>query len=270
MALRPVRRRDVLRFLGAAAPAAALLAACGTAGTTGAPTSAPATPAAAAATTVPQAAATTATQAQAATAAPTAAPTTAAAAAQPAATAAATPVAGAQATKGAPVVPLFRSSANELPYLNQSIDLFKKNNPDVTVNPVFVPGSEYNQKTDLMVASGDPPSLWFPASDRGFKYYSAKGLTMNLDPFIKQDNLDLGDYFPRGVQGSTWKGQQHAIPVSEWSWVLYYNKTLFDKAKAPTRPRTGRTRAGPGTSTSRRPRRSPSPRAGAPRSTART
>jgi multiple sugar transport system substrate-binding protein len=158
---------------------------------------------------------------------PTTAPQAAAATptAQPAAQAAP------QAVAGAPVVPLFRSSANELPFLNSDIALFTKNNPTITINPIFVPGNQYNQKTDLMVASGDPPSLWFPASDRGFKYYSSKGLVMDLSSFIKRDNYSLDDFFPRGVLGSTWKGTQQAIPISEWAWVLYYNKTLFDQAK---------------------------------------
>jgi multiple sugar transport system substrate-binding protein len=163
-------------------------------------------------------------------------PTTAAPTSAPTATPQPTAQAAAQGAKGAPVVPLFRSDANEIPFLQQDIALFQKNHPDITVNPVFVPSEQYNQKIDLMVASGDPPSLWFPASDRGFKYYAAKGLIMNLDPFIKRDNFDLSDFFERGVQGSKWKGEQQALPISEWAWVLFYNKTLFDKAKVPYPP----------------------------------
>ncbi|MGH7861574.1 MAG: ABC transporter substrate-binding protein, partial [Candidatus Dormibacteraceae bacterium] len=136
-----------------------------------------------------------------------------------------------QASNGAPVVPLFRSSANEIPFLKDDVALFEKNNPNITVNPIFVPGNQYNQKTDLMIAAGNPPSLWFPASDRGFKYYSAKGLNMDLDPLIKADNFDLTDFYPLGLKGSQWQGHQEAIPISEWAWILYYNKTLFDKAK---------------------------------------
>lgn len=227
-------RRQVLG--GGLALASMLVAACSQSSPS-APTAAPAqsAPAAAAPPTTAPAAANTPAPTQAAAAAPASTPT---AASQAAATPTPQPAAQAapQAAGGAPVVPLFRSSANEIPFLNQDIALFKKNNPNITLNPIFVPGNQYNQKTDLMVASGDPPSLWFPASDRGFKYYSAKGLVMDLSSYIKRDNYSLDDFFPRGVQGSTWKGTQQAIPISEWAWVLYYNKTLFDKAKAPYPP----------------------------------
>lgn len=223
---RSVTRRRLLA--GGFAVGSLLVAACSQAAPPS-PTAAPAPPAAAP--TKAPAAPTTAPAA-----APAATPTTAAAAAAPTATAQPTAQTAPQAASGAPVVPLFRSSANEIQFLKDDIALFQKNNPNITVNPIFVPGKQYNQKTDLMVASGDPPSLWFPASDRGFKYYSAKGLVMDLDSFIKRDNYDMSDFFPRGVQGSKWKGTQQAMPISEWAWVLYYNKTLFDKANVPVPP----------------------------------
>jgi len=217
------------RFLVGGLTAGAMLVAACSQQAPASPTAAPTQPAAAA-TTAP-AAPTAAPAATTTTAAATAAPT---AAAQP--TAQPTAQAAPQAANSAPVVPLFRSDANEIPFLNKDLALFKQQQPNIVVNPVFVPGKQYNQKTDLMVAAGDPPSLWFPASDRGFKYYSAKGLVMDLDSYVKQDSFDLTLYYDRGVAGSQWKGTQQALPIDEWAWVMYYNKTLFDKAKVAYPP----------------------------------
>lgn len=175
---------------------------------------------------------------QASAAAPTATPASAPAA-QPAATA--TPQAQAQApaqgATGAPVPALLRAGSGEETFFNQAIDLFEQKNPGIKVNRIFVPGGdEYNTKLDLMIASGDPPAIYAPFSDRGYRYYAAKGLSQELDSFVKRDNVNLNDFTPDSLKGCHWKGTLMAFPLDYWPYVTFYNRTLFKAAGLPDLP----------------------------------
>lgn len=185
-----------------------------------------------------------ATQAPAPTQAPAAATQAPAAATQapaaaPTAAAAATPQAQApaQAGNGAPVPALLRAGSGEETYFNQAIDLFEKSNPGVKVNRIFVPGGdEYNTKLDLMIASGDPPAIYAPFSDRGYRYYAAKGLSQELDSYVKRDNVNLSDFTQDSLKGCRWKGTLMAFPLDYWSYVTFYNRDMFKAAGLPDLP----------------------------------
>jgi len=130
-----------------------------------------------------------------------------------------------------PVPALLRSGSGEENFFKQAIDLFEKQNPGTTVNRILVPGgADYNTKLDLMIASGDPPAIYAPFSDRGYRYYAAKGLSQPLDEFVARDKLDLSDFHPDGMKGCRWQGKLCALPLDLWPHVLFYNKTLFKEA----------------------------------------
>ncbi len=128
-----------------------------------------------------------------------------------------------------------RSGSGEEDFFNKAIDLFEKKNPDVKVSRIFVPGgADYNTKLDLMVAAGDPPAIYAPFSDRGYRYYADKGLSQPLDEFVKRDQVDLSDFHPDGMKGCMWDGKLCALPLDLWPHVLFYNKTLFKAAGIPS------------------------------------
>jgi multiple sugar transport system substrate-binding protein len=200
-------RRQILT--GGIGLATLLLAACGQAPASPAATSTPAT-APAAAPTAPAAAS----------------PTTAAsAAAQPTAQTAA------QATNGAPVVPLIKISTGTLPFFKKALETFSQQHPEISIQPVYVNLDEYDPKTDLMVAAGNPPSLFYPAASRCYRYYATKDLILNLEPLIARDKFSLDDFTANSLAGCKWKGSLLSLPKSHSVWALFYNKKLFDNAK---------------------------------------
>jgi len=146
-----------------------------------------------------------------------------------------------QATSAAPpttstdaVPALLRSGNGEEEFFNKAIDLFEKQNSGVKINRIFVPGgSEYTTKLDLMIASGDPPAIYAPFSDRGYRYYAARGLSQPLDDFVARDKFDLSDFHPDGMKGCHWNGQLMALPLDLWPHMIFYNKTLFRDANVP-------------------------------------
>jgi len=130
-----------------------------------------------------------------------------------------------------PVPALLRSGSGEEEFFNKAIDLFEKQNPSVKINRIFVPGgSEYTTKLDLMIASGDPPAIYAPFSDRGYRYYAAKGLSQDLDSFVKRDNVNLDDFHQDGLKGCRWQGQLMALPLDLWPHVVFYNRNHFKDA----------------------------------------
>src|SRR5438105_888967 len=178
------RRRFVLVGIGSGA--AALLAACGQAASAP-PTPAQNVPAQSAPTTAPA----TEKPAEKPVAAPTqpAAPAQAAAATQPAAAQPAT-----QGVKGAPVVPLYKISTGGLPFFKAAVETFTKDHPDIPIEPIYVNGDEYDQKADLMIAAGTPPSIFYPAATRSYRYYAVRDLILGLEPLIARDRYSLEDF----------------------------------------------------------------------------
>ena len=139
---------------------------------------------------------------------------------------------GAPAAAGAAPVPaLLRAGGGEEKYFNNAIDIFEKQNPDVKINRIFAPGGQdYITKLDLMIASGDPPAIYAPFSNRGYRYYAAKGLSQELDDFVARDNVNLKDFHPDGIKGCHWNGKLMALPLDLWPHMIFYNKTMFKAA----------------------------------------
>ena len=136
-----------------------------------------------------------------------------------------------------PVLVLLRAGDGEEDFFKATFDLFRSQNPGITVTEVYVPGGrEYASKLDLMIASGDPPAIFAPFMNRGYRFYAARDLSQELDEFVKRDNVDLTDLHDDAVIGSHWKGKLMALPFSLWPHMIYYNKTLFKEAGIPDLP----------------------------------
>ncbi len=141
------------------------------------------------------------------------------------------------AAGGAPVPALLRSGSGEEDFFKKALDLFKQKHPEVQVNPIFAPGGQdYITKLDLMIASGDPPAIYAPFSNRGYRYYAAKGLSQPLDDLVARDNVDLKDFHPDGMKGCKWQGKLMALPLDLWPHLVFINKTLFKEAGVPLPP----------------------------------
>ena len=152
-----------------------------------------------------------------------------------AACAPAAPTAGTEGAPAAasddPVPALLRAGSGEEDFFNRVVDIFEEQNPDVKINRVFAPGgAEYITKLDLMIAGGDPPSIYAPFSNRGYRYYAARGLSQELDGFVERDEVDLTNFHADGLKGCQWQGQLMALPLDLWPHLVFYNKTMFEAA----------------------------------------
>jgi multiple sugar transport system substrate-binding protein len=125
---------------------------------------------------------------------------------------------------------VWRTTLKEQPILEQIFNQFESEHPGVKISRIFLPGAEFDQKVDLMIAAGTPPAIWAPIAARGIRYYAARDLCTALDDFIAQDNYDMSDFYEGSLDLCKWKGQWVGLPMLLVPVIFVYNKTLFDEA----------------------------------------
>jgi len=217
-----ISRRALLGGLGAGA-AGWLLAACGQA----APT-APAKPTEAPKASDTSAAKPTEAPKPAAEAAkPTAAATQAVAAAAPTASPAAAPkAAGGDKTK---ITFMTWGGAERLKIWGENVvGGFNAKHP--TIEATLLPAqADYDAKLLTMAAGGTAPDV-FRLSQYVAVDYIAKGFTLDLDPYLRKDNIKIEDFCSPPYTQAFFKGKWMAVPHGAiGNHVLWYNRDLFQK-----------------------------------------
>lgn len=120
--------------------------------------------------------------------------------------------------------------------LEQLIRQFEKQNPDIDIEPVFVPGSELLTKLRTALVSGRTPAMAI-ADLVNMPLLSQSGKLVALDTFIANSKIDLNDFYPALLVYGKYTGKRYSLPVSASNLALYWNKDLFAKAGLdPNRP----------------------------------
>ncbi len=108
------------------------------------------------------------------------------------------------------------------------IDLLEAAHPEIKVDLQLIPGDQYDQKVQTMIAGGDGPDIMQVAE--GVNVYSSKNQLLPLDELVAEADLDLeGRFGPVGTLYS-YEDKVYAIPDRSGAMIVYYNKDLFDAA----------------------------------------
>lgn len=116
-------------------------------------------------------------------------------------------------------------------YQKTAIDEFMQENPDIKVEVVTVPYTEYQQRLTLAVQGGNAPDvstvdqIW----NAGF---AAAGAIVPLDEMIAgSTEISEDKYFPGAWESATWDDKVWGIPFNVDVWQFtYYNQALLDAA----------------------------------------
>lgn len=119
----------------------------------------------------------------------------------------------------------------ELKARKEATKVFQKLYPDVKVHEIWLPADSVDQKLDAALAAGDAADVIMMSPD--WKGLRSKWLE-DLTPYVEKENIDLADFTPGADDGYiTPDGIREGMPTTQSTFLMAYNKNIFDKAGVP-------------------------------------
>jgi len=115
-------------------------------------------------------------------------------------------------------------SLSTTPEFQTLADGFKALHPNVTVQLKEYDAANYDTQMIADLAAGTAPDIYVLKNLKNFVTYSDGGQLVDVSD-VAGGLGDLGGLSAYAIDGKT-----YAVPYRQDSWVLYYNKDLFDKA----------------------------------------
>ena len=137
---------------------------------------------------------------------------------------------------GPPVTLRFRywGDFKEIGVIHKTIQAFERDHPSVTVHDERLPaGDEYAQKLLVEQSAGLTPDVIFCGGN--YASFAGRGVLADLNPYVQHDpSVKLTDYYPEMIHSFQRDGRLYALPRDiAPEGLVYYNKSLFDKAHLP-------------------------------------
>lgn len=122
---------------------------------------------------------------------------------------------------------IFEYSANSYP--KELIKQFEKEHPGVTVECQDISSKDYQDKMSTMLASGDTVDIITVSDMSYFAQWVNQERLMPLDDYIAESGYDMSIY--NGIEEAVkLNGNTYCVPFLSNSYVLFYNKDVFDEA----------------------------------------
>lgn len=130
----------------------------------------------------------------------------------------------------------WQSSPAEETIIRKTLKELKESRPELKWNFQPIPGN-YPEKIQLMLGTGNAPDVFWLKGDTAPAYMSFAVLEP-LDKFITNDNaFDNNDFFPVFKDAFVYNGKSYGIAKDFNSYVLFYNKDMFEEAGLYNPPR---------------------------------
>jgi multiple sugar transport system substrate-binding protein len=104
-------------------------------------------------------------------------------------------------------------------------DGFRSSHPDITVELKEYDAANYDTQMIADLAAGKAPDVYVQKNLKNFYTYQNGKQLVDVSDVAGKLGAKVGGLSAYQVDGKTW-----AVPYRADSWVLYYNKALFDKA----------------------------------------
>jgi multiple sugar transport system substrate-binding protein len=112
------------------------------------------------------------------------------------------------------------------------VDAFHEANPKITVKVDVSDWEPYWDKLQTAIAGGDAPDV-FAMDGPLFPDYQTRDVLLDLKPYIDKSGYDLGQLADQAVADFTTPDGQFGLPRDLNVVALYYNKKMFDAASLP-------------------------------------
>lgn len=114
-------------------------------------------------------------------------------------------------------------------YWKVLVEAFEKENPDIKVKVTDIGSTDYDTKIPVMLSSGDTSDVITIKSLPIYTSLVEKNLLLPLDDMVEKSGLDTAPY--RGSdEAIRMHDHLYGLPFRNDYYLLYFNKTLFDKA----------------------------------------
>ena len=119
-------------------------------------------------------------------------------------------------------------SPEEIATHQKVADAFVADHPNIQIEIMGAPWSDYFTKMQTLWASGDSAVIPDVAFLWPTPRYAAEGVLENLDSYISASGYDLSDYWPALLESASLDGSVYGFPRDIGTDILYYNKDIFD------------------------------------------
>jgi multiple sugar transport system substrate-binding protein len=110
-----------------------------------------------------------------------------------------------------------------------AIESFHRKQADIRVRAIWVPQSEYQTKFRTLAAAGQAPDVFY-TGDVWLSHMLP--FLEDLSELVRRDREDVkpDDFYPDLMRAASYDGGLYILPLTFNVSLLYYNKTLFDRA----------------------------------------
>ena len=112
----------------------------------------------------------------------------------------------------------------------QAIDAFIAKNPDVSIELMVWPWSEYPDKITTAFAANDTPDILMMDQTRDFQLYYHLGILEPLNSYMAAAGYTTDKWIPDTVVSHTYDGQIMGFPVHREQLTTWWNPGLFEQA----------------------------------------
>lgn len=120
----------------------------------------------------------------------------------------------------------YSGSGDNEQYLQQMVDNYMKENPNVTIDLQTYGYDDYFTQMTAKVSGGQAPDV-FELDYQNFVSYAKKGALMPLDDILTKDGIDTSIYNDMALKAFSADGVQYGVPDSFSNVVLIYNKAII-------------------------------------------
>ncbi len=114
--------------------------------------------------------------------------------------------------------------------LNALLDDWNAENPDITIEPLFVNNDKALQKLTVAMQGGEPPDITYQYGSSLPQLADAPGL-VDLTAWTQEPDVDWDDFVQGAREAATFEGTVLGVPALIDNLAVVYNKDLFDEAE---------------------------------------
>src|SRR5579875_480303 len=114
-------------------------------------------------------------------------------------------------------------------FFNKVVSQYEKLHPNVHINMMNALNNDYKQKIDVLLASNNPPDIYFSWVGQYEDKFVRAGRALNLTQYYQQDPTWANQFIPSQVNAFKVDNQDYGVPLYMDSKVFFYNKAIFNQ-----------------------------------------